>query len=121
MKQCITETEVLALPDEHVAKIIKLTYAEYPVNTIIYKINRYKNHKLGSKQLSVDLTIGKMIEILGFKLINILGPKGLKDRYTVEICTYDESSDIDANDIITWCKDELCDCLWEALKEVLGE
>jgi len=74
------------------------------------------------KECAERITIGKMIEILKdmciiqhktFKIVHDIS-KSSKDMFYVDL-----SNCMDGN--ITWHKKELCDALWEAVKEAQHE
>ena len=69
MKQHIFEREILKMTDEQVVKLMLLTWGgEITKELLEYRIKKYKKYKMFSKLLSLDLTIGKMIE--GFQEVD---------------------------------------------------
>ena len=92
----------------------------HPMDTlnlaVILDISRrdYRNDDELDKMVSERITIGKMIEILESALPTLHIDKRLKvgmmgsDRYDI----FQQSAG-------THCADNLCDALWEAVKEVL--
>lgn len=114
MKQNITESEVLKLSDAQVIKLIRLVFNDKENQQIEYRINQYIIFKLGSKLLSVKLTIGKMIEILESECYSWELYKQEVYGDTLVICINKENRKIGF-------REALCDALWEAVKTILND
>jgi hypothetical protein len=111
MKQCITVNQILELNSEQQIAIAKILYPKKRWQEWIWK------------QASELMTIGKMIDILdGTNQDWCIGPEsldtGCKDGNGDVV--YNECYMVDNGDGEIQFSEELCDALWQAVKEVLS-
>lgn len=126
MKQHVKESEILTSSDDFVSKLIKLVYKDSPHQLVEFKIKQFRRFSMGSKELSVDLTIGKMIELLNDfpnnYITNMCPGHNSKTKSYVELGIKDvmaEENNVDSWFLKGYHSKELCDALWKAVKEIL--
>ena len=111
MKKHVTESEVLSLDSELAIKLMCLVWEkDITRDSLAYRIDGYKRNKLNTKKLSVDLTIGKMIEMLN--------NNSLKSINLYSGSDYEWYLDLNRHDDKMYYANELSDVLWQAIKEV---
>jgi hypothetical protein len=120
MKQHITVEQLFELQDYTLAEVMDEEFqnAVRDINCNPYMSDTEKDNLI--EVLAEQVTIGKMIEILSSKydVVDYSDNREFGMGYTVSCITFDSYD---------WCDDEhreyianeLCDALWEAVKEVL--
>ncbi len=130
MKQHITELQIKELNEEQLLSLIKIMYNANPINfkvehdIISYNrkggaTNRYYVH--GLNLLSRKLTIGKMIEILDNETddLEIIRDHQRDLEQNIYKCYWIDVIKEEGGCKRSFEEKELCDALWEAVKEIL--
>jgi len=122
MKQSITRGQLEELKEDQIAKHFGVDKLEIYRKTYVDEVANYvRNEHLRAR--AREITIGNMIAILGNKLFFIQCTEhnslGMAEHFINNGICYSVEIMISDDDTIGFMRNELCDALWEAVKQVL--